>query len=212
MLSAAVVTDHAAQLQIRQLVHELGERDRLIASRHAAARPDRDIDHDVCGYARLLRRIVQIQGVLGIVDRLDELAIRLPDGHRPSNLVRRHVRGRHQNRFDAIGREHLGLADLRGADADRSAGELQLRNSRAFVGFGVRPARHLHHGQALAHGRDVLFQFVEIDAQGGCVEVPLRDADQRLFRSWHAPIPRQPGRTHRPDPGGVEESPSRQSV
>ena len=34
--------------------------------------------------------------------------------------------------------EHLGLADLRAADADRAALDLPSRDDRRFVGLGVR--------------------------------------------------------------------------
>ena len=43
--------------------------------------------------------------------------------------------------------EDLGLADLRGADADRAAGELQLRDGRTLVRLRVRPAHDVHRGQ-----------------------------------------------------------------
>ena len=79
VLGAAVVADHAAQLQVRQRVDELCERERLIAGGHAAARADRDVDDDVGGDAGLLRRVGQIARVLRIVDGLDEVAVLLAD-------------------------------------------------------------------------------------------------------------------------------------
>ena len=60
VLRAAVVGEHAAELQVRQLVDQLRQRERLIAGGHAAARADRHIDDDVGGDAGGLRGVGQI--------------------------------------------------------------------------------------------------------------------------------------------------------
>ena len=79
MLHAAVVREHAAQLQIRQRVHQLRQRQRAGAGRDAAARPDRDVDDDVRHDARLFGRGGQVARVLLFVDRLNEIAVGLPE-------------------------------------------------------------------------------------------------------------------------------------
>ena len=178
VLRPAVVADHAAQLQRGQLVDQPGERERLVAGGHAAARPDGDVDDDVGRDARLARGVVEIERVLRVVDGLDELRILLADGHRPPDLVLRHVRRRHQDRSDPVVGKHFRFAHLRRADADRSARKLQLRNRRTLVRLGVGPARHFERRQIPAHRGDVLFQLVEIDAQCRGIQVPFRHAGQ----------------------------------
>ena len=79
-------------------------------------------------------------------------------------------------------RDHrLRLAQLGAADADRSGGELILRDRGALVRLRVRPARQPVLLQRRLHRRDVLLHLVEIDAQRRRVELPLRDA--RLDRA-----------------------------
>ena len=56
VLRAAVVRQHAAQLQVRQPIDQLRQRQRAVAGGDAAARADGDVDHDVSGHARFLCR------------------------------------------------------------------------------------------------------------------------------------------------------------
>ena len=186
VLRAAVVGEHPAQFQIRQLVHQLRELQRSLVGRHAASRADGDVDDDVGGDAELFGGIREVLRVLRIVDRLHERLVRFADRHRASNLVRRHVAGRHDDLVDAAGRHGLGLADLRGADANRAGGELQLRDRGAFVRLRVRTAGHAGRRQLPLHRREVLLQLVEIDAERRRVELPLRDADERGGRRFRA--------------------------
>ena len=49
-----------------------------------------------------------------------------------------HDRRSDQERFDAAGREHFGLAELRAAQADRTGIELHARDRETLVSLGVR--------------------------------------------------------------------------
>src|SRR5262249_13444036 len=100
VLRAAVVADDAAQLPVRALVAQLRRLAGLTPGGPAAARADGHVAPDGGDDARLLRGVVEVARVLRIVDRLDELTILLAQRHRASNLRRRHIRRRHQNRFD----------------------------------------------------------------------------------------------------------------
>ena len=173
VLRAAVVGEHAAELQVRQLVDELRERERLIAGRHAAARADRHIDDDVGGDAGGFRRVRQIPRVLRIVHRLDELAILLAKAHRPLNLRLAEIRGRHADLLDALGEQRLGFGQLGGADADGARRQLQLRDVGRLVRLRVRPRTDLRGCEARAHRRDVLLELVEIEHERRRVEIPL---------------------------------------
>ena len=141
VLRAAVVRQQAAQLQVRQLVDELRERDRVLARRDAAARADGDVDHDVGDDAGFFRGRRQVARVLLVVHGLDEVRVA------SSNCIARRIL-----RGDGLlvvirsasmpgGEQRLGFAQLGGADADRAGGHLQLRNRRALVRLGVRPRR-----------------------------------------------------------------------
>src|SRR5262249_45354359 len=87
----------------------------------------------------------------------------------------------------AVGEERLRLAHLRRAHADRSRLELQLRDRRAFVRLGVRPRGDARRRELRLHRREVLLEFVEIDAERRRVRFPLSDADARPPAAASAP-------------------------
>lgn len=183
MLRAAVVADQAAELEVRQRVHQLRQSHRLIARGHAAAGPDGDVHNDVGDDAGGLRGVVQIAGILEMIHRLDELWVPGAERHGASDLAGRHVGGRHQDLFDPVRGKDFGFAELRGADADRPVRELQRGNRRALISLPVRPAGHPGAGQFGAHGPQVLLEPVEVQTQGGRIEVPL---GRRAYPSWDA--------------------------
>jgi len=176
VLSTAVITDHPAKLQVRQLVHELRQDERLLARWNAGASADRDVDHDICHDPHLLGRRGQIARVLRIVDRLDVLRIAFSDGHGPSNLARAHVACGHQDLLDPSRKERLRLAHLRRTHTNRTAAHLELRDGGRLVGLGVRTTRDAGGRQLPLHGGNVLLQLVEIDAQRRRIELPLGHA------------------------------------
>ncbi len=81
---------------------------------------------------------------------------------------------------DLVGDEHvrdpaldhrLGLADLLHADADRAERNLLQRDDRAFVGLGVRPRPDTGAGDALGQAAQIALEHVEIDDEGGGVDL-----------------------------------------
>ncbi len=180
MLRAAVIREHAAEPQVRQLVDELRQRERLVARRHAAACADGHIDDDVRGDAGGLRRVRQVLRVLRVIHRLDELAILLAQIHRALNLRLARIRGRHADLLNALGEQRLCFSQLGGADADGTRRKLQFRDIGRLVGLRVRPKADLRAGQARFHRRDVLLEFVEVEHERRRVEVPLGHAAARF--------------------------------
>ncbi len=89
----------------------------------------------------------------------------------PDDLVRdEHVR-------DPALDHRLGLADLLHAHADGAERDLLQRDDRAFVGLGMRPRPDTGAGDALGQAAQIALERVEIDDEGGGVDLVEGHAD-----------------------------------
>ncbi len=177
VLGAAVVGQHAAQLQVRQLVHHLRELrwpDRPPA-RRCACRPRRRSTTSAVTPAALAASDRSLR-VLREVDGLDEVAVLLAQAHRALNLRLAQIRRRHADLLHTVVEQRFRFAQLGRADADRARGQLQLRDVGRLVRLRVRPEPDLRRREAGPHLRDVLLELVEIEHEGRRVEIPFRHA------------------------------------
>ena len=80
--------------------------------------------------------------------------------------------------------EHLGLADLGAAHADRPRRELALGDVDALVSLGMRAQRDAVMRGERGHRRDIAVERVDIEHQHGRVEVGARPllADQMVVQ------------------------------
>ena len=144
VLRAAVVGEHAAEPQVRQLVHHLRQRERLIAGRNAAARADGHVDDDVGRDAGGFRRVRQIARVLRVIHGLDVLAILLPQVHRPLNLRLAEIRRRHADLLHAFGKQRSRLRPAWPCRCRRRPPRAAASQSRRTCGSsraaGIRPS------------------------------------------------------------------------
>ena len=81
----------------------------------------------------------------------------------------------------AVVRQHLGLADLGAADADRAGGELPPGDLGGLVRLGVRAQLQRMPGGKFSHGRDVAIERAGVDQQRRRVQAAARSllVDQR---------------------------------
>jgi hypothetical protein len=113
------------------------------------------------------------------VDRIDRNlhAARLRERSQPRQL-RLHERIGDKHIFAG---QHLRLPHFGDRDPDCARIELHLRNFTDLVGLHVRPQRDTPRPTLPLHPRDVALENIEIDVEGGCVQV------ERLhYRSFFA--------------------------
>ena len=119
---------------------------------------------------------VEIGEVVGVVDGGHDVAA-AGQGHEALHLAAAHDLVGHEHVVDAGVGHDLGLADLGAGDADGAGLQLHVGDGRGLVRLGVGP-------QVLARGLevagelpDVELQVVEVDQQGGGVDLGDGHAD-----------------------------------
>ena len=83
----------------------------------------------------------------------------------PSDLGWRHLRRGDVDAGNARIHHHLGLAQGRATDADRTGVHLHPSDADGFVCLRVRAERHAYGARMRRHRRDVALERVEIDEQ-----------------------------------------------
>ena len=153
------------------------ERERRLARLDAAAVAAHvDLDIDRQGDPGLASRLVERADLARIVGAHADAGDMRERGEAPQflasdDLVRdEHVR-------DPALDHRLGLADLLHAHADGAERDLLQRDDRAFVGLGMRPRPDTGAGDALGQAAQIALERVEIDDEGGGVDLVEGHAD-----------------------------------
>ena len=120
-----------------------------------------------------------------VVDH-DRHALEAPDQRdEPLGLgVAQHVVGEQDVVGDAGVRHHLDLAELLAGDADRAGVDLHLGERRNLVRLDVRAVGEAVAGERLLRALDVRLDDVEVDDDGGRIEVCNRSGHCDSPMAW----------------------------
>ena len=198
-----------AEVEARNCVDSLGQANRGVARRHAAAvHADFDLDQDADLAAETFRCGAEVRHVAGVID-----AHRHPGVPRQGRQARQLAPADHlvadQHVAHAALDHDLRLADLLAAHADRAVGYLVEGDHRRLVGLGVGPEANRGAAQAIGHARQVALVGRQIDDQRRRIDLADRRADLGRAGLRHRVVP--PNANYgkikaRPDPSG--EAPS----
>jgi hypothetical protein len=159
---------------LRDLPRE-GER-RLARLDAAAVAAHVDLDIDRQRDPGLARRLVERADLARIVGAYADAGDMCERGEAPQFLMSDHL-VRDQHVGDPAPNHRLGLADLLHAHADGAERDLFQRDDRAFVGLGVRARPDAGAGDAVGQAAQIALERVEIDDEGGGVDLVEGHAD-----------------------------------
>jgi hypothetical protein len=189
MLPRAMIGLQAGEAEIRTAADLRGELARRSAGRNAAAaRADIDFDQHVDLRAGPLRRIGQKRDRLGLVDAdanagLTRQVRQAPDLARADDLIGdEHI-------SDAAGDKRFRLGHFLAADADRTQGNLPPGNERRLVRLGMRAQAHAEPFHERGHLFEIARQSIEIDDQGGSVDLRHGCTNFGREQGWHSSDP-----------------------
>ena len=119
--------------------------------------------------------------------------------HEASDLAPAHDLVAHQHVGHPGLHQRLRLAHLLAAHPHRAEGHLPARDDRALVGLGVRANPHPGGRDVVRHRVEVALEGVEIDEQGGRVDVgePHPDFSRWMVHHRRSPALAEPITNHR---------------
>ncbi len=189
VLGAAVIGLQAAKDEMARGGDALGQRHRIRPRRHAAtARPDIDLHQHRQAHPGLFRGGFgggDLGGMIGAQGNLGDVRQR----RQPRQLGRAHHLVAHQDVGDAAPGQRLGLRHFLHALADRAARDLKLRDHWGFVGLGMGAQPCPGRRQQPHHAIQIMVEGIEIDQQGGGIDLILAHAGLGGRRLQHGKRP-----------------------